>query len=154
MPMPALASLAPLLAQAEALNEPRNAWAPVVLLLVIGIGFAVGNVVLSSIIGPSRTGPGKETTYESGMMPIGDTRRRFNVRFYIVAMIFLVIDVEIVFFYPFATIFARYAEANVPLVPGSSVTAATAMLISMLVFVGILLLAYAYAWGKGVFRWD
>ena len=53
-----------------------------------------------------RTGPGKEATYESGMVPIGDTRKRFNVRFYIVAMIFLVFDVEIVFFYPWATIFA------------------------------------------------
>src|SRR5687767_1293146 len=90
---------------AQALDEPRNAWAPVVLLLLIGIGFAIGNVVLSSVIGPSRTGPGKETTYESGMVPVGDTRRRFNVRFYIVAMIFLVFDVDIIFMYPWATIF-------------------------------------------------
>src|SRR3954467_2949022 len=103
MPIPAIPSPAPLLAQA--LNEPRNAWAPVVLLLVIGIGFAVGNVVLSLIIGPRRTGPGKEETYESGMVPVGDTRRRFNVRFYIVAMIFLVFDVDIIFMYPWATIF-------------------------------------------------
>jgi len=142
--MPALASLAPLLAQAEALNEPRNAWAPVVLLLVIGIGFAVGNVVLSSIIGPSRTGPGKETTYESGMVPIGDTHRRFNVRFYIVAMIFLVIDVDIIFMYPWATIFASKANTAI----------GGLLLAEMIVFVAILVLAYVYAWGKGVFRWD
>ena len=147
MPMPALASLAPLLAQAEALNEPRNAWAPVVLLLVIGIGFAVGNVVLSSIIGPSRTGPGKETTYESGMMPIGDTRKRFNVRFYIVAMIFLVIDVEIVFFYPWATIFA-------PVIQTGTRDQGNLLLLEIILFVVILLVAYLYAWGKGVFRWD
>src|SRR5919107_908174 len=94
----------PLLAQLAA--DPRSSWAPVVLLLLIAIGFAVGNLVLSLLIGPSRTGPGKETTYESGMVPIGDTRKRFNVRFYIVAMIFLVFDVEIVFMYPWATIFA------------------------------------------------
>jgi NADH-quinone oxidoreductase subunit A len=143
--MPALASLAPVLAQA--LNEPRHAWAPVVLLLVIGIGFAIGNVVLSSIIGPSRTGPGKETTYESGMMPIGDTHRRFNVRFYIVAMIFLVIDVDIIFFYPWATIFA-------PVVRTGMSQQGAALLISLLIFVALLLVAYAYAWGKGVFRWD
>jgi NADH-quinone oxidoreductase subunit A len=141
---------------ASQLPAAPSDWAPVVLMIVIGIGFAVGNVVLSAVIGPSRTGAVKSGTYESGMMPIGDSRRRFNVRFYIVAMIFLVIDVEIVFFYPFATIFARYAESPVPLVPGveGSITAATGMLISMLVFVAILLLAYAYAWGKGVFRWD
>src|SRR5438270_10995396 len=77
--------------------DPRSSWAPVVLLMVIGFGFAAGNLVLSLIIGPKRTGPGKATAYESGMIPIGDTRRRFNVRFYIVAMIFLVFDVEIVF---------------------------------------------------------
>ena len=140
--MPALISSLPLLAQA--LNEPRNGWAPVVLLLVIGIGFAIGNVVLSAIIGPSRTGPGKETTYESGMVPVGDTRRRFNVRFYIVAMIFLVIDVDIVVMYPWATIFSSHVNSPI----------GAMLLVEMFVFVGLLVLAYVYAWGKGVFRWD
>jgi NADH-quinone oxidoreductase subunit A len=135
---------------AQAVNEPRNAWAPVVLLLIIGIGFAVGNVVLSSVIGPSRTGPGKETTYESGMMPVGDTHRRFNVRFYIVAMIFLVFDVEIVFMYPWATIFAPASQAGT--IGGFNF--AGFLLVEMFIFVAILLLAYFYAWGKGVFRWD
>jgi NADH-quinone oxidoreductase subunit A len=135
---------APLLAQLAA--DPRSSWAPVVLLLLIAVGFAVGNVVLSIIIGPSRTGPGKESTYESGMMPVGDTRKRFNVRFYIVAMIFLVIDVEIVFFYPWASIFPRVATYF----PDQS----TVLMCEMLVFVVILLVAYFYAWGKGIFRWD
>ena len=135
-----------LLAQLE--PAPQNAWAPVVLLLVIAIGFAVGNIVLSLIIGPSRTGPGKEATYESGMVPVGDTRKRFNVRFYIVAMIFLVIDVEIVFFYPWASIFPRVAAS--PAFHDQS----TVLLVEMLVFAVLLLVAYFYAWGKGVFRWD
>src|SRR5438128_4280986 len=87
-------------------TEPSS-WLPVVFLLIIAIGFAVGNVVLSIWIGPRKTEPGKEMTYESGMVPIGDTRRRFNVRFYVVAMIFLVFDVEIVFFYPWATLFPQ-----------------------------------------------
>src|SRR5687768_5087438 len=86
-------------------SDPRIAWLPVVLLVIMGLGFAVANIVLSLILGPKRTGPGKETTYESGMIPTGDARRRFNVRFYIVAMVFLVFDVEIVFFYPWATLF-------------------------------------------------
>jgi NADH-quinone oxidoreductase subunit A len=143
MPTPSLLSSLSLLAQAE-LNEPRNAWAPVVLLLLIGIGFAVGNVILSSVIGPSRTGPGKETTYESGMVPVGDTHRRFNVRFYIVAMIFLVFDVDIIFMYPWATIFTTHANSPI----------GGLLLVEMLIFVGLLVLAYVYAWGKGVFRWD
>ena len=138
----------PLLAQLAA--DPRSSWAPVVLLLHIAIGFAVGNLVLSLLIGPSRTGPGKETTYESGMMPVGDTRQRFNVRFYIVAMIFLVFDVEIVFMYPWATIFAPATQAGT--VGGFDF--AGFLLVEMFIFVAILLLAYFYAWGKGVFRWD
>ncbi len=128
--------------------DPRYAWAPVLLLLIIGIGFAVGNVVLSLIVGPRRDGPMKSTTYESGMMPIGDTRQRFNVRFYIVAMIFLVFDVEIVFFYPWATIFAPAVQQN-----GRGFVSAL-LLGELLVFVVVLLVAYFYAWGKGVFKWD
>ena len=133
-----------LLAQLE--PAPQNAWAPVVLLIVIGVGFAIGNIALSIIVGPSRTGPGKEQTYESGMVPIGDTRKRFNVRFYIVAMIFLVFDVEIVFFYPWATVFP---DAVVNSAGNSGL-----LLIEIVLFVLILLLAYIYAWGKGVFQWD
>ena len=138
-----MASLFNLLAQQ---SDPRVAWLPVVLLIMIAIGFAVGNVVLSIWIGPKRTGPGKGTTYESGMVPTGDARQRFNVRFYLVAMIFLVFDVEIVFFYPWATIFP---EAVANQLPYSGL-----LLVSMLVFTAILLVAYFYAWGKGVFRWD
>jgi len=138
----------PILAQAA---ENQDSWAPVVLLLVIAIGFAVVNVAASLLIGPSRTGPGKEITYESGMVPIGDTRKRFNVRFYIVAMIFLVFDVEIVFLYPWATIFASAAGNNKTL-EGRAFGAM--LLVEMGIFVAILLLAYFYAWGKGVFKWD
>src|SRR5256714_6567690 len=137
-----LADLAPSRA-----SDPRVAWAPVVLMIVIGVGFAIGNLALSIIIGPKRTGPGKETAYESGMLPVGDTRRRFNVRFYIVAMIFLVFDVDIVFFYPWAAIFAPIIQTGTP-------RQGTRMLLEMILFVVILLVAYVYAWGKGVFRWD
>jgi NADH-quinone oxidoreductase subunit A len=126
-------------------DAPSN-WAPVVLLIIMGLLFGAGSIIGSIIVGPSRTGPAKSTTYESGMMPVGDTRRRFNVRFYIVAMIFLVIDVEIVFFYPWASIFAPVIRS------GSG--KATLLLVEMIIFVVILLVAYLYAWGKGVFRWD
>jgi NADH-quinone oxidoreductase subunit A len=126
--------------------DPRSNWAPVVLLIIMGVGFAVVNVIASVVIGPSRTGKVKESTYESGMVPVGDTHRRFNVRFYIVAMIFLVIDVDIIFFYPFATIFPQFVRAEH--------AKSGIMLVELIVFVILLLLAYVYAWGKGVFRWD
>ncbi|HWB53277.1 MAG TPA: NADH-quinone oxidoreductase subunit A [Tepidisphaeraceae bacterium] len=132
---------------ANQLPPMESSWLPVLILIVIGILFAVLNIMISLFVGPRKTGPGKETTYESGMVPVGDTRKRFNVRFYVVAMIFLVFDVEIVFFYPWAVLFPH---AIIHRASGL----ATPMLISMGVFVLILLIAYIYAWGKGVFRWD
>ena len=137
-----------LLASLEA--EPQTTWLPVLLLIVIAVGFAATNVLASIVIGPGRTGKGKEETYESGMVPIGDTRKRFNVRFYIVAMIFLVFDVEIVFMYPWATIFAPANQAG----KIGGFDFGLFLLVEMFIFVAILLLAYIYAWGKGVFRWD
>jgi NADH-quinone oxidoreductase subunit A len=137
-------SMLPMLA--ELASPPRVAWATVGLLILIGIAFAATTVALSSVIGPSRTGPGKSTPYESGMNPIGDTRQRFNVRFYIVAMIYLVFDVGVVFLFPWTSLLAPYSQAH----PEHS----GFLLGQMIVFVGILLIAYAYAWRKGVFRWD
>ena len=127
-------------------NAPSS-WLPVLILLLIGIGFAIGNIAISMLIGPRRTGPGKEATYESGMVPIGDTRKRFNVRFYIVAMIFLVVDVEIVFFYPWAAIFS-------PVVQSGDAALSDRLLLRLIVFTVLLLIGYIYGWGKGIFRWD
>jgi NADH-quinone oxidoreductase subunit A len=141
-----------LLAQAASPNEPRYAWAPVLLLLVMAIGFAVTNVAASLFLGPKRTGPGKETTYESGMMPIGNAHQRFNVRFYIVAMIFLVFDVDIIFMYPWATIFSGEVRSQAATAGG--VNFGGLLLIEMGIFILLLLVAYLYAWGKGVFKWD
>jgi len=121
-------------------------WLPVLMLLIIGILFVVGTLTMSLIVGPSRTGPGKESTYESGMTPVGDARKRFNVRFYVVAMIFLVFDVDIIFFYPLCAIFRQTAAADHAM--------AGALLVEIVLFVFTLAVAYLYAWGKGVFRWD
>lgn len=126
--------------------DPRYGWLPIVLMMVIGIGFAAGNIIISILVGPSRTGPGKEATYESGMTPIGDTKKRFNVRFYVVAMIFLVFDVDIIFFYPLCSIYPQVVIANHHL--------AGRMLVDLFLFVALLVVAYLYAWGKGVFTWD
>lgn len=120
-------------------------YAPLGVLLLMAIGFGVGNLILTSIIGPSRQGKVKGMTYESGMNPITSARQRFNVRFYIVAMTFLVFDVEIVFLYPWATVFPSLAEeSNLgPLFLGR-----------MLFFILTSIIAFAYAWRKGVFRYD
>ena len=122
-------------------------WAAVGVLLLMAIGFGVGNLVLTEIIGPSRKGEVKGKTYESGMDPIGSARRRFNVRFYVVAMTFLLFDVEIVFLYPWATTFpALGGEVG----EGLSIQ----FLLRMLFFILTSVIAFVYAWRKGVFRYD
>src|SRR5215467_10147847 len=84
-----------------------NEWAVLGLLVLITAGFAAFNVILSTGLGPKRTGVTKDTPYESGVNPVGDTKQRFNVRFYLVAMIFLVFDVEVLFLIPWLTIFPK-----------------------------------------------
>lgn len=125
--------------------ETFNRFAAVGVLLLMAIGFAVGNVILSTIIGPSRLGPTKGTVYESGVNPIGSAKRRFNVRFYVVAMTFLLFDVEIVFLYPWAATFPSLADDS-PL--------NVIFLGRVMFFILTSVIAFAYAWRKGVFRYD
>lgn len=134
---------------AQVSRDPRYGWLPVALLLVIGLGFAATNVLLSIWVGPRRTGPGKETTYESGMTPIGDTRSRFNVRFYLVAILFVAFDVEIVVLYPWASSFAEAVAAG-----DAAAGLGGIMLIGMLVFTGLILVGYVYDIGKGVLKFE
>lgn len=118
---------------------------PVVLILAMAIGFAIINIVASSLLGPKVENAVKALTYESGMDPIGTTKKRFNIRFYVMAMTFLVFDVEIVFLYPWAVTFAQL-EPRSP--------EAILFFGRIAFFVGTSVIAYIYAWRKGVFRWD
>ena len=137
---------APMPLLAETVGGPTANWAAVLMLLLIGLAFVVGTLSMSLLVGPGRNGTVKGSPYESGVNPVGDSRKRFNVRFYVVAMIFLVFDVDIVFFYPLCSIFRQTVL--------SGHAAGLALMVDLLVFVLILLVAYLYAWGKGVFRWD
>lgn len=131
--------------------QQYNEWAALGILFLASAGFAVVNVVLSGILGPKRRGATKEKPYESGMEPVGDTKQRFNVRFYLVAMIFLVFDVEVLFLIPWLTIFPKNTFNALGLSPA---IAYSTLFASVLVFTAIILVAYIYAWGKGVFKWD
>lgn len=122
-----------------------SSYLPIAILIVMAIVFAAANLVLTHIIGPSKAGEIKEKAYESGMDPFGSARKRFNVRFYILAMTFLVFDVEIIFLYPWAQTFAH-------LQPASEESAL--FLGRILFFIATSVVAYVYAWRKGVFRWD
>jgi NADH-quinone oxidoreductase subunit A len=118
---------------------------PILLLLVMAIGFAVINIVATLVIGPGRTGDVKSLTYESGMNPFGSARKRFNVRFYIIAMTFLVFDIEVIFLYPWAATFSNID----PHTPEGGM-----FLGRVLFFMATTVIAYIYGYRKGVFRFD
>ncbi len=111
----------------------------ILILGVVAILNAVLLVGLSQLFSESRPTPAKLSPYESGMIPLGDTRRRFSVQFYIIAMLFIVFDIETIFFFPWAVIYRDLGLFG---------------FVEMLVFVGILLVGLAYAWRKGALEWD
>lgn len=115
------------------------------ILILAAVSFGLINLLLTTVLGPGRQGAVKGTSYESGMNPIGSARKRFNVRFYVLAMTFLVFDVEIVFLYPWAVNFPH-------LVPQDAMS--LQFLLRMLFFIGTSVIAFLYAWRKGVFRYD
>lgn len=116
---------------------------PILLLLVFAVGFACINLALTHLIGPKNPTRSKLSVYESGVQPIGNTRQRFSIRFDLIAMLFIIFDIEVVFLYPWAIVFKKFTATSVSFI-----------LIEMLVFIGILFLGYLYAWKKGGLSWD
>lgn len=116
------------------------------LYVVILVGFAATNIILTHLIGPTKKTKTKQMPYESGMDPVGDARQPFDVKYCLVAILFLVFDVELLFLYPWATS-AYMGPGGVPDELRSTVFGV------MLVFMATLAIAYVYAWRKGVFRW-
>jgi NADH-quinone oxidoreductase subunit A len=135
----------------EARAADRNCWernvtfSPLLVYILVLLGFVVTNLLLAHIAGPRKSTIVKEMPYESGMDPVGDARQPFDVKFYVVAILFLVFDVELLFLYPWAV--TAYANAGLPAELRGTVFAV------MLVFMATLVIAYLYAWRKGVFRW-
>ncbi len=130
----------------------------VLLLTVALLGIVI--LVATHLIGPSRRGAVKDSTYESGMEPVGDTRRRFNVQFYLIAVLFLVFDVEVIFLYPWAVLFPRLRAAEVgadsawaqPLLDAGFTPAY--LLAGIGFFFVLLLVGFVYEWRKGIFKWN
>jgi len=122
-----------------------SAYAPIGLLLLMAVVFAAANLLLTKAIGPRRDGSEKAIPYESGVNPIGAARKRFNVQFYLLAMIFLVFDVEVIFLFPWAVAYAGIE-------PGSP--DAAVFLGRVLFFLFTTIVAYVYAYRKGVFRFE
>jgi len=122
-----------------------STYLPVFIIILMAITFAVLNIVLTKSLGPSRLGRVKGGTYESGMNPVGTARKRFNVRFYLIAVVFLVFDVEIIFLYPWAATFTNLKPQGHD---------ALLWLLRIMFFLLTTVVAYLYGWRKGVFRFD
>jgi NADH-quinone oxidoreductase subunit A len=125
-----------------------SAFGEVLLFIVVGIIFIVVTLFVSKIIRPHRPNPEKLSTYESGEEAIGSAWPQFNIRFYIIALIFLLFEVEIVFLFPWSTIFANKA-----LISETNGKWGWFALIEMVVFILVLALGLAYAWKNGHLDW-
>ncbi len=136
---------------------PADEYARVGLLLVTVTGIVLSILILTHLLGPKRVGPIKHSPYESGMDPVGDTRRRFSVRFYLVAVLFLVFDVEVVFLYPWAVLYPRLrsgqSESWAAALNEAGYTPAF-MLAAVGIFFALLLVGFVYEWRRGVFKWN
>jgi NADH-quinone oxidoreductase subunit A len=118
---------------------------PIFLYLAVIVGFAISAMIVVHVVGPHHKTAVKQMTYESGMDPIGDAHQRFDVKFYLIAIMFLVFDVELLFLYPWAVV--AYQEGGIP------ATLRGPVFWCVITFIVLLLIAYIYDWRKGVFKW-
>ena len=113
-------------------------WGGLAIMIALGVGFGAANVALSYFAGPRHPTPEKDAAYECGMPPVGDARERQSVKFYLIAMIFLLFDIEVAFLYPWALAIRDLRWVG---------------LIQIVIFFGLLLTGFVYIWRKGALEW-
>jgi NADH-quinone oxidoreductase subunit A len=118
------------------------AYIPVLVLMLAAIVIGCVVLAISYLLGPKLPNARKNMPFECGVPPIGDARQRFSVRFYLVAILFLLFDVEAIFFFPWAVVFKQYLSIN------------SFILVEMAFFVAILLVGYFYVLKKGALEWE
>jgi NADH-quinone oxidoreductase subunit A len=118
------------------------AYIPVLILMAVGAVIGAAAIILSQLLGPKIPNRMKNSPFECGVPPIGDARHRISVRFYLVAILFLLFDVEGIFFFPWAVVYKKYLSIN------------SFILVEMAFFVAILLIGYIYVLRKGALEWD
>jgi NADH-quinone oxidoreductase subunit A len=116
-----------------------SAWAPILIFLTLVTGFALVSVIGSLILGMRKPTPEKQAPYECGMQPVGTARERFSVKFYLVAMLFLLFDIEAVFLFPWAVVYRDLKLFG---------------FFEMVLFIAVVLAGYVYVWKKGALEWE
>ena len=114
-------------------------WFPVLIQIIIALGVATAMIGLSALLGKRVRDPVKSSPYESGMRPVGNARERFSVRFYLVAMVFILFDIEAIFLYPWAIVYRQLKLFG---------------FLEMLLFIVLVLCGFYYIWKKGVLNWS
>jgi NADH-quinone oxidoreductase subunit A len=112
---------------------------PILIMIGLAVGFSGGNMLLSQFIGPRKPSPEKEAPYECGMPAVGDARERQSVKFYLVAMVFLLFDIEVAFLYPWAVASRDLGKTG---------------FWQIVTFFALLVTGYIYVWRKGAFDWS
>ena len=118
---------------------------PILLMFIVALGFAGGNILLSQLVGQRKSTRTKLMPYECGKDPVGSARERFSVKFYLIAMIFILFDIEAIFLIPWAVVFKRLAA--------ESALMRNLVYFEMMIFIGLLLVGYIYVVKKGAFDW-
>jgi NADH-quinone oxidoreductase subunit A len=117
---------------------------PIAILIILATGLAALVVILGHLFGPKRYTEAKAMPYESGMSPYGPGTRRMAVRFYLIAVLFILFDIEVIFFLPWAVVLDKFIDNGLGIFA----------LVEMFVFITILLVGYVYAWKKGALEWE
>ena len=120
-------------------NDGLAQYLPIVLLFVLALVFAAASILASRALGPRRPMRTKAAPYESGIIPEGTPSERFPVKFYVIAMLFIVFDIEVIFLFPWAVTFRQLGLFG---------------LIEMVVFIGLVFVAYVYVWQRGGLEWN
>ena len=117
---------------------------PILIVFIFVAGFAVTNIVLSHVVGKRKNTRAKLMPYECGMDPVGSAHQRFSVKFYLIAMLFILFDIEAVFLLPWAVVFKTMIGQ----------LARSFVFFEMMIFIAVLLVGYVYVWKKGLFEWN
>lgn len=124
-------------------------YAPIAIMFLVAMGFALSQLLVTQLIGPRKRTATKLMPYECGKDPIGGARDRFSIKFYTVAVIFLLFDIEVLFIVPFAVAFKSLLGVE----QLSGIAYGTIALVEILVFLATLVIGYIYVWKKGTFDW-
>ena len=121
------------------MKPTMQGWLSILLLALLGAAFGIGSILMARFLGPRKPTPEKEAPYECGMPPVGDARERQPIKFYLVAMIFLLFDIEVAFLYPWAMAIQDLRWLG---------------FLQVVVFFALLIAGYVYVWRKGALDWD